>query len=107
MGKVLDNVDNVLDTVQITTARYSEDWDMLTVYAESEAAPDETLSVSIDDVVELAPMTYNADQGRYEYRISSILAMAGRGVTVLSSSGGIATATIGVPSSDRGSQGSS
>ena len=93
---------DILDAVKITEASYSETGDTLAVSAKSEAAPDAILVISIDGFVQFAPMIYNANTGLYQYKLNTILAMEGRSVSVLSSHGGITTATISAPVSGWG-----
>ena len=82
------------DTVQMTKAAYVNKKDELVVFAESEAAPDATLTVSIAGFVDHAPMTYKAKRGRYEYRVNTSVNLDGQQVTVTSDFGGTASQTI-------------
>lgn len=82
------------DVIDITRASYSSWRDRLKVYADSDAAPDAQLTVSIEGFVEDAPMTYNASKGRYEYIVSTSMNLDGRQATVASDLGGTDTAVI-------------
>ena len=82
------------DVVILTQANYANTRGRLVVYAESDAAPDATLTVSIGGFVEDAPMTYNAKRGRYQYLVTTDLNLDDRPVTVTSDLGGSASGII-------------
>lgn len=60
----------------------------LEVYGVANYAPAAVMTVSIEDFVLEAPMTYNADEDRYEYVINTATDLDGRRITISTDLGG-------------------
>ena len=58
------------------------------MYGTSDFAPEAVMTVSIEDFVTEAPMTYNASSDRYEYVVNTPVNLDGRRVMISTDKGG-------------------
>ncbi len=80
--------DHEPDAIEIKKADYDGSSMTLTVFGESDFAPGAIMTVSVDDFILEAPMTYNAAQDRYEYIDVTPVDLDGRRVTISTDEGG-------------------
>jgi hypothetical protein len=86
--------DHEPDSISITRARYTDSTDLLQVWGVSNFAPGAVMTVSVQDFILEAPMTYNPAQGRYEYTVVTPVDLDGRRVLISTDEGGAYNAYI-------------
>ncbi len=64
------------------------------VFGTSDSAPEAVVTESIEGFVTEAPMTYNANRGRYQYVVNTSTNLDGRQVTISTDRGGSYSGTI-------------
>jgi cysteine-rich repeat protein len=80
--------DHEPDSISITSARYTSSNQTVKVFGVSNFAPGAIMTVSIDDFILEAPMTYVASRNRYEYTAVTPTNLRGRRVTISTNEGG-------------------